>query len=352
MELEQILQGIEPLKQIAMEQAQANWDAVAKPLGSLGKLEDLITQIAGITGNASVSLDKKAVVAFCADNGVVAEGVTQTGQEVTGIVARGFARGTTSVCHMAHIAGADIIPVDIGMAQEVQETNLLQRCVRRGTGNLAKEPAMTRAEAVKAIAIGVDMVKQCKAQGYELLAAGEMGIGNTTTSSAVVSVLLNQPVERMTGRGAGLSTAGLERKVKAIEAGIVCNQPDPNDPLDVLSKLGGLDIAGITGLYLGGALYRVPVLIDGFIAVAAALVAVRLCPTVKQYLLASHCSDEPATSLVLSELGLDPIIRANMRLGEGTGAVALMPLLDMALAVYREAPSFAAIDMEAYQKQQ
>lgn len=348
MNLQDYLNRITPLDDNAMAQSRQNWNSVAKPLGSLGKLEDLITQIAGITGTVWPDLTRKAVVPFCADNGVVAEGVTQTGQEVTAIVARGFARGTTSVCRMAKIAGADVIPVDIGMAERVDEPSMVQRCICRGTKNLAKEPAMTREQAEQAILTGIDMVRICKEQGYQLLAAGEMGIGNTTTSSAVVSVLLDVSVEQVTGRGAGLSSEGLQRKINAIRRGICVNQPDPSDPLDVLSKVGGLDIAGIAGLYLGGAIYHLPVLMDGFIAAAGALLAVRLCPTVGEYLIATHQSEEPATSMVMKALGLSPIIHAEMRLGEGTGAVALMPMLDMALAVYREAPSFSDIKVEAY----
>lgn len=348
MNLRDYLQQIKPLDASVMSIVQKNWDSVAKPLRSLGKLEDLLIQIGGITQTPYPSLNKKAVVAFCADNGVVAEDVTQSGQEVTALVAKGFAQGTTSVCRMAQIAGADVIPVDIGMAVRVEEENLIQRAVRRGTANLAVEPAMSREEAEKAVLIGIDMVRLCKEKGYHLLAAGEMGIGNTTTSSAVVSVLLDAAPAAVTGKGAGLSSAGLERKIHAIERGIQVNQPDPTDALDVLSKVGGLDIAGMVGLYLGGAIYHIPVLMDGFIAAAAALAAVSLCPTLRTYLIPTHQSDEPATQLVMDALGLSPIIHANMRLGEGTGAVALMPLLDMALAVYSEAHSFDEIQLEAY----
>lgn len=348
MKLQKYLEQIQPLDQTAMAQARQNWNSVAKPLGSLGKLEDIITQIAGITGTPFPTLRKKAVVPFCADNGVVAEGVTQSGQEVTAIVARGFARGTTSVCRMAHVAGADVIPVDIGMAQAVEEPNLISRCVRRGTSNLAKEPAMTRQEAEQAVLVGIEMARYCKEKGYHLLAAGEMGIGNTTTSAAVISVLLNVPPEQVTGRGAGLSSEGLFRKIRAISDGISVNCPNPADGLDVLAKVGGFDLAGIVGLYLGGALYQIPVLMDGLIATTAALLAVRLCPAIQPYLIATHQSEEPATDMAMKALGLSPIIHAGMRLGEGTGAVAMMPMLDMALAVYQEAPSFAAIDLEAY----
>lgn len=351
MNLEEICRSIRPLDSAAMDQARQNWDNVAKPLGALGKLEDLVVQLAGITGTPVVNIERKAVVALCADNGVVAEGVTQCDQSVTALVAEGFAKGTTSVCRMAAVAGADVIPVDIGIQRAIHIEGLLQRNIRRGTGNLAVEPAMTRAEAVRAIETGIQLVEELKAKGYRLLATGEMGIGNTTTSSAVAAVLLGQPVERVTGRGAGLSSAGLERKIAAISRGIALHRPNPRDAVDVLAKVGGLDIAGMVGLYLGGAAFQIPVVMDGFIAGAAALAAVSVCPAVRDYLIASHQSDEPATGMVLKTLGLSPVIHANMRLGEGTGAVALMPLLDMTLAVYRDAPSFGEMNMEAYTEQ-
>lgn len=351
MTLEECLKKITPLSATAMETARKNWDSVAKPLGSLGRLEELVVQLAGITGDANPSIDRKAVVAFCADNGVVAEGVTQSDQSVTALVAQSLARGTSSVCRMAEVAGAEVLPVDIGMAQEVPEPELLRRAVRRGTDNLACGPAMTRAECIAAAEVGIHMAEHCRERGYQLLASGEMGIGNTTTSAAVVSVLLGLPPEEITGRGAGLSTEGLQRKVRAIQRGIQVNRPDPADPLDVLAKVGGLDLAGLTGLFLGGAALRLPVIVDGVISAAAALAAVQLCPAVEPYLIASHQSGEPAAARVLEALSLRPVIHAEMRLGEGTGAVALMPLLDMALAVYREAPTFSDLSMEAYTKQ-
>lgn len=350
MTLRELIREIQPVDQEAMARAEACWSQVAKPLGSLGKLEKLIVQIAGITGSEEISLDAKGVVSFCADNGVVEEGVTQCGQEVTANVAAGMAEGTSSVCRMARIAGADVYPVDIGMVRELDIPGLLQRNIHRGTANFTKGPAMTRTEAERAMLTGAELAREMQEKGCRLLAAGEMGIGNTTTSSAVVSVLLNLPVEQVTGRGAGLSTQGLRRKISAIRRGVEYNQPDPSDPVDVLAKLGGLDIAGMAGFYLGCALCHVPVILDGFISHAAALIAVRLCPAVKGYLLPSHLSDEPASRLVLEVLGLDPPIQAGMRLGEGTGAAALMPLLDMALAVY-QAPTFDELNMEAYTPQ-
>ena len=349
MTLEEVIQGIVPADQEAMGRAKARWDSIAKPLGSLGALEDAVIRIAGMSGSPDVDISKRAVVVMCADNGVVAEGVTQTGQEVTAIVAENMSTGDTSVCAMSRAAGAEVVPVDIGTVTPLKGARIRQKCVRRGTANMTQGPAMSREEAVQAILAGVEIARELRGRGVKLLATGEMGIGNTTTSSALAAVLLDRPVEDMTGRGAGLSSEGLQRKIRAIETAVRVNRPDPGDVLDVLHKVGGLDIAGLAGVFLGGALCRTPVLVDGFISSVAALVAARLCPQCKDYMLGSHASEEPASQLVLSELNLRPFLYAGMRLGEGTGAVAVMPLLDMGLAVYREMTTFEDTNIEAYQ---
>ena len=349
MTLEEVIQAIVPADQGAMDRAKARWDSIAKPLGSLGALEDAVVRIAGMTGSPDVELSPRAVVVMCADNGVVARGVTQTGQEVTAIVAENMSSGDTSVCAMSRQAGAEVVPVDIGTAVPLSGPRIRQKCIRRGTADMTQGPAMTREEAVRAILTGVEIARELCGQGVNLLATGEMGIGNTTTSSAIAAVLLDRPVEDMTGRGAGLSSEGLRRKINAIETAVAVNRPDPVDVLDVLHKVGGLDIAGMAGVFLGGALCRVPVLVDGFISSVAALAAARLCPNCTDYMLGSHASEEPASKLVLSELGLRPFLYAGMRLGEGTGAVAVMPLLDMGLAVYREMATFEDTKIEAYQ---
>ena len=349
MTLEEVIQAIVPADQGAMDRAKARWDSIAKPLGSLGALEDAVVRIAGMTGSPDVELSPRAVVVMCADNGVVARGVTQTGQEVTAIVAENMSSGDTSVCAMARAARAEVVPVDIGTAVPLKGARIRQKCVRRGTADMTQGPAMSREEAVRAVLIGVEIARELCGSGVKLLATGEMGIGNTTTSSAMAAVLLDRPVEDMTGRGAGLSSEGLRRKINAIETAVAVNQPDPADVLDVLHKVGGLDIAGLAGVFLGGALCHVPVLVDGFISSVAALTAARLCPACKDYMLGSHASEEPASKLVLSELGLRPFLYARMRLGEGTGAVAVMPLLDMGLAVYREMTTFADTNIDAYQ---
>ena len=348
--LKTLLEGITPPDEAARAAAHAHWASLAKPLGGLGALETTLESAAALTGSAALDLSKRAVLVLCADNGVVARGVSQTDQSVTRTVAENLAARRTSVCQMAKTARCEVVPVDLGMVGEPVPG--VQNCrIAAGTADFTTGPAMTRQQAVDAIAAGIGLVRAQKAAGVQLLATGEMGIGNTTTSSAVAAVLLGQPVERMTGRGAGLSDAGLARKLDAIRRGIARNRPDAADPLDVLSKLGGFDIAGLCGVFLGGALEGLPVLMDGFISGVAALCAVRLCPAAEKAVFASHCSTEPAARLVLEALGKAPLLTAGLHLGEGTGAVASIPLWDMALAVYRDCYSFTEGGITPYTPQ-
>ena len=350
LELNALLQTIAPPDEAARAAAHAHWASLAKPLGGLGALETLLEDSAALTGAAQLDISRRAVLVLCADNGVVAQGVSQTDQSVTRAVAENLAARRTSVCQMAKAAHCEVVPVDMGIAGE-PVPGVLDCRVAAGTADFTTGPAMTRAQAVEAIAKGIELVRAQKAQGVQLLATGEMGIGNTTTSSAVAAVLLGQPIEVMTGRGAGLSDAGLARKLDAIRRGIACNQPDPADPLDVLCKLGGFDIAGLCGVFRGSALERVPVLMDGFISGVAALCAVRLCPAASKAVFASHCSTEPAARLVLEALGKAPLLTAGLHLGEGTGAVASIPLWDMALAVYNNCYSFTEGGITPYTPQ-
>ncbi|MDC7288360.1 nicotinate-nucleotide--dimethylbenzimidazole phosphoribosyltransferase [Blautia schinkii] len=348
MTLEEAIAQIQPLDEDAMAAARRRWDSIAKPLHSLGKLEDLHIQIAGITRTQDVDISKRGLAAMCADNGVVEEGVTQTGQEITALVANNFLLGITTVCVMCKQCGVDVFPVDVGMVTDTNVRTDLK--VAYGTKNMTKEPAMTRAEALKGIEAGIAVAEELKEKGYKLLATGEMGIGNTTTSSAVASVLLNQPVESMTGRGAGLSSEGLTRKINAIKRAIEINKPDPADPLDVLAKVGGFDIAGMAGVFIGGAALGMPVVMDGFISCVSALIAMRLCPACGDYMIASHVSKEPAAHLILEHMGKEPVLHADMCLGEGTGAVALFPILDLAAQVYNSMSTFDDINMEKYEE--
>ena len=330
----------------AMEIAQKRWDSIAKPLHSLGKLETLLIQIAGITGNAEVDLSRRGLIAMCADNGVVEEGVTQTGQEVTAIVAENFLKYDTSVGVMCKQNHAEIFPVDMGMVTDTKVRT--DHKIAYGTQNMTKGPAMTREQAVQALEVGIHMVEELKEKGYGIVATGEMGIGNTTTSSAVTAVLLEQDPAEVTGRGAGLSGTGLKKKISVIRDAIALHKPKKEDPIDVLAKVGGLDIAGMAGVFLGGAACRIPVVADGFISCVAALCAIRICPAVKDYVITSHKSKEPATMMILEALDIPVFLDCDMCLGEGTGAVTIYPILDMALAVYGGMCTFSDNQMENY----
>lgn len=333
------------LDEDAMKQCQYRLDHIAKPLNSLGKLEQLVVKLAGIYGTDHVSVDKKALAIMCADNGIVKEGVTQTGQEVTKIVSENFLYGKTTVTIMAQEAKVDLYPIDIGIATD---SKIPSKKIAYGTKNFAIEPAMTESEVRQAIQVGIDLVKQLQEAGYQVIGTGEMGIGNTTTSSAIAAVLLEQPVELVTGKGAGLSNQGLQRKIEVIEQAIKRYDLSKEKPMEVLQTVGGFDIAGLVGVYLGGMLYRIPIVLDGFISSVAALVAANLVPEAKQFMIASHISKEPAGHLILEALELDPMLDCQMCLGEGTGAIAFMPLLSMACKIYMEMSTFSDIHIEDY----
>lgn len=351
MTLDELLTGITGPDPAAEEAARKHWDSLAKPLGSLGRLEDCITKIAGLTSSADVTLKQRTLLVLCADNGVVAQGVSQSDAAVTTAVATALGAGTSTVNYMAATAGCSVLPVNIGMQEQVPIPGVLDCCISAGTGDISIGPAMRREDCVRAILLGADLVRQQKAAGTDLICVGEMGIGNTTTTSAVAAVLLGLPPEELTGRGAGLSDMGLQRKRSAIKAAISVNQPRAEDPIDVLAKVGGLDLCGLCGICLGGAYYRVPILLDGVITDAAALCAVRLCPDAEKALLASHVSTEPAAQRMLRALHLAPLITAGLHLGEGSGAVLALPLLDQALSVYHSGHTFAHLGMEAYTPQ-
>lgn len=334
----------------AMKACKRHWDSIAKPIGSLGMFEDIIIKIAGIQGSEQVDISKKAVVIMCSDNGVVREGITQTDSSVTAIVTENFAKGIASINQMAMATGAKVIPVDLGVEREIRNAGVVNKKISFGTGNIALEPAMSKAQAKKAIDIGIDLVRQLKKEGYHMIGTGEMGIGNTTTSSAIASVLLNLPVREVTGKGAGLSEAGLRKKIRVIEQAIQINNPSPDDPAEVLEKLGGYDIAGLTGLYLGGMEYGIPIVIDGVISSIAALLAARMNREAVNYMIPSHLSKEPAGRKIMEELGLTPIICGNLALGEGTGTALLFSLLDTVLKVYHFNSTFADIKVKAYER--
>lgn len=350
--LEELIRGIEPVDQAVMEETWKCWDSLCKPLRGLGWLEEVLVQLAGIYRTSRVHPDKRAVVIMGADNGVVKEGVTQTDSSVTIQVLENMGERLSTACVMCEMAGCELIPVNIGALTDGKHPRIRNLVVRHGTGNIAEGPAMTREECICAILTGADLIRELKEEGYQLIVTGEMGIGNTTTSSACAAVLFDQEVEAVTGRGAGLSTEGLERKICAIQKAIEVNQPKKEDALDVISKIGGLDIAGMVGCYLGAAYYQLPILIDGFISAISAYLASMLCGTSKEYMIATHCSAEPASKLVMEHLGMKAPLQAGMHLGEGTGAIMALSLIDQALNVYYHLTTWDGGHVEAYQHQE
>lgn len=331
-------------------QSLYRWDHIAKPIEGLGKLEELIARIAGITGDIEADVEKKGVLVFCADNGIVAEGVSQSGQEVTAIVSSNIARDNASINRMARHAGAEVFAVNMGIYEETDCPFFKAPRLMKGTNDFLKEPAMTEETALSAMKVGMDCVKELKEKGFKLLALGEMGIGNTTTSAALAAVLLEISAQEVTGRGAGLSLEGLSRKVQVIETAIRKYGLQADQPFRALCTVGGLDICGMVGACLGAAVYRLPVVLDGLITAVAALTAEALLPGVKAYLLPSHLGKEPAMAWIYDRLHMEPVIHGNLKLGEGTGAVMLFPLLDLAKTVYGEYQTFGDISMEPYEK--
>lgn len=336
--------------EICRKKVLKNWDTIAKPLDGMGKFETLIARIGAVTGTEEIDISKKAVVIMCADNGIVEENVSQSGQEITAAVAKSMGKGQSCVGQMAKAVGADTIPVDIGINIKDTIPGVVSRKIRCGTRNFSKEPAMLESEAIRAMATGIDMAFWCKKAGYKILAAGELGIGNTTTSSAAAAALLKCEVSKVTGRGAGLNDTGLIRKQKVIEEAIQKYGLYHADALTILCTVGGLDIAGLAGLCVGGAMCRIPVVLDGVISMVAALLAERLVPGTKEYYIPSHKGKEPAIAMLTKELDLEPVIDGNMALGEGTGAVMMFALLDAALSIYQGKITFDDVKIGQYER--
>ncbi len=348
MTVEETINSVEKSSDFFKLKAEEKWSHVAMPLGSLGILGDDVTKICAAERTITPEKRKKCVVVFCADNGVVEEGISQSQHDITTLVVKNMCTKDTSVCKMAQVAGADVFPVDMGMIDDVDDETIINMKVARGTANFAKKHAMTDEEVLKAIKNGIELSKMLSEKGYNLFALGEMGIGNTTTSSAVASVILQKEPREMTGKGAGLSDAGVLKKIEVIKKAIEKHKPDSKNPIDVIKKVGGFDIAAMAGFIIGAAALKKMCVIDGFISSVGALCAIKMCPDTKDYILASHISGEKAGELILNEMGLKAPINAKLRLGEGTGAVMFMPLIDMALTMFNEMVTFEDINMEAY----
>ncbi|OXS53042.1 nicotinate-nucleotide--dimethylbenzimidazole phosphoribosyltransferase [Cohnella sp. CIP 111063] len=339
-EIQEIAERIRPLDDEAIRAAQARLDSLTKPPGSLGKLEAAARQAAGVTGEAMPDLSRKAVIVMAGDHGVCEEGVSAFPAEVTPQMVLNFLSGGAAVNVLARQAGADVVCVDIGVNADLSHPRLVSRKIRPGTANIARGPAMTRDEAVAAIKVGYDVVAELAEAGTRVFATGEMGIGNTTPSAAILIALGGLTPEQAVGRGTGLDDDRLLHKRRVVERALEVNAADPNDPLDVLARLGGLEIAGLVGVIFGAAAHRSLVVIDGFISSAAALIASRLVPACAPYMLASHLSLEQGHKSMLETIGLSPMIHMDMRLGEGTGAVLAFHFLDAAARIMREMATF------------
>lgn len=346
--MEKVLEEIGKLDEKLMSKAQLRLDSLTKPLGSLGKLEEVVRRIVGITGEMFPKVDNKTIIIMCADNGVVEEGVSSCPKSVTSSVTQNFTKGITAVNVLSRCSKANIAVVDIGVDDDISCEGVINRKIRKGTWNIAKGPAMERHEVVKAIETGIEIVRDLSEKGVNLLGTGEMGVGNTTTSSAVSSVLTGIDIEVMVGKGAGLSDEGLINKIKVIRDAIEINKPDPKDPIEVLAKVGGFDIAGLVGCFIGAARYRKPILIDGFIAATAALCAVAIKPETRDFMFPSHGSAEPGSKKILDALGMEPFLNLDMRVGEGTGAAIAFQLIDCAFAAYTQMGTFADAKIDQY----
>jgi nicotinate-nucleotide--dimethylbenzimidazole phosphoribosyltransferase len=338
--LGEIIDQIGDLNGGAMIAARERQSNLTKPPGSLGVLEDIAVKIAGIMQTPLPTISGKAVLIMAGDHGVVEEGVSAWPSDVTVQMLQNFVHGGAAINVLARHAGAKVVVVDVGVKAQLNLAGVASCKVRPGTANITLGAAMTREEAMKAIQVGFSQAQAAIDQGANLLATGDMGIGNTTPSSAILAAFSSMPVAKVIGRGTGVNDNGLQKKISAIEKALAVNKPDPRDALDVLSKVGGLEIAAIAGVILGGASCRVPVLIDGFISGAGALVAAKLAPKARNFMLASHLSEEPGHHYMLQLLDLSPILRMRMRLGEGTGAVLAMPVVEAACNIHAEMATF------------
>jgi len=339
--IQKVIDKIEPLDRQMMEKAQKRLDFLTKPKGSLGRLEELAKIVVGIKREDSPSLKNKVIFTLAGDHGIAIEGVSAFPQEVTTQMVYNFLQGGAGINVLARHIGARVVVVDMGVACDLKpHPDLVIRKINYGTKNILKEPAMSREEAIRAINEGIEIVEEELKRGIDIIGTGDMGIGNTTPSSAIIAAITKTSVEEVTGRGTGIDDSKLKHKIKIIEKALETNRPDPNDPIDVLSKVGGFEIGGLIGIMLAGASHRIPVVIDGFISGAAALLATEIEPKVKNYLIPSHCSAEVGHSLILSFLGLKPILNLDLRLGEGTGAALGINMVDASTKILTQMATF------------
>lgn len=346
----QCLASIAPADVEKEKLAMRRIDNLSKPIGSLGTLENIVSRITGITGNFNYEIKKKNIIVMCADNGVVEEGVSTCPKSSTAVLTSNLTTGDTGVVILSKFTNTEVTVVDIGVDAVFNNPKIINKKVAMGTKNISKGPAMTSEQAIQAIEAGIEIVDELCKNGCAIFGTGEMGIGNTTTSAAVLSVLSGLSVDTVTGKGAGLTEEQFENKKKVIREAILVNSPDKKDIIDVLSKVGGFDIAGLCGCFLGAAKNKKPIVIDGFISAAAALCAVRLNKYSKDYMFASHLSDEPGAKYMMREIGLEPMINLHMRLGEGSGCPLAFQIIEAALYTLNNMPTFeqASINSKDY----
>lgn len=351
--IEDVIRGkkvINPFSMDLYKEIKTNWDHVAKPLDSMGYFEEFLSRIGAIQGQVNPNLSKSRILVMCADNGIVEEGISQSDKSITAICAENIAAGKSSLGAMAAREEVDILAVDVGIDIDKTIPAVRNEKIRKGSRNFHVEPAMTMEETLRAMQVGMDLVAKSKAAGFHLLGMGEMGIGNTTTSSAVAAALLHETAQNVTGRGAGLDDEKLKHKIEIISEALEHYELYKQEPLTILSTVGGFDIAALVGMCIGGAVYQVPIVLDGFISMTAALLAERILPGVKDFFIPSHSSKEPAVMRIREELKLHPVIDAGMALGEGTGAVLMISLLKTANAVYENSLSFGGVGIEEYKR--
>ncbi len=347
MNLTEIVNGIQPVDQEWIAKARERTAQLVMPTRALGRLHEISEQICGIQATLEPSIDRKAILVMAGDHGIVGEGVSAYPQEVTGAMVQTFLAGGAGINAICRHVSADVYVVDMGIIADFGDADLTDKDrliihkIAPGTANFAHGPAMSLQEAEKAVLLGFQEASKLFQQGVEIIGTGDMGIGNTTPSAAIGVVLCGTDLAKMVGRGTGVDDDGLSRKQEAIRRGIKVNSPNPADGLDVLSKVGGFEIGAIAGCILAGAYHRRPVMIDGFISTAGALIAHAICPTVAEYLISGHCSEEPGHRHMLKHLKLNPILNLGMRLGEGTGGAMAMSIVDGALGVFKEVMTFA-----------
>lgn len=343
--LENISRNIYPLDKSSMEKAKKRLDRLIKPKGSLGKMEDICMQLAGIYEQKEFDTSKKVIIAFAGDHGVYEEGVAPDPQDITVLQFPNFTKGLCGVGVISKFVGADVVAVDVGINCDKRLEGVLDYKIRRGTSNMAKGPAMSREEAIRSLEIGIEVSEECIKKDYKIIGIGEMGIANTTPSTAIVSVICGCKPEEITGIGAGLKKERLEHKAQVIKRAIELNNPNPTDGIDVLAKVGGFEIGAMAGVILGCSANRIPVVIDGFISYAAALIAYKINPKCKEYMIASHMSAEQGTQKALEILKLNPILNMDMRLGEGSGAALAFNIIEASNYTYKNMATFDEIDM-------